>query len=523
MIKAILGGIALCIAFASSAQDSSVYHVQIPLSDQRFHSVFEATLFQKLYAGEEVDYLALFITADTAGTEADYQRISDQLAAFIADERSSGIQSKSPKKQVKKLYADVHGEYLDKYEVKNEFTSVFVDGRYNCVSGSALFAHVFSALNIPYTIEEFPTHVMLIAYPDGDQIAVETTDPADGTLVFTPKMKKEFADELRAQKMISETEYQEGPEAVFQKNYMINDQISFRELAGIQYSNNAIFQLEKNNFYDALNFALKSFKLYPSESTRSVAITAAASILENGNVKDTNRVRSLSVLTYFRGEEVIDDYFFGHLADIVNKVMLAEQDTVQFSKACRGIMARTTDTTFTQGIALFYNYEMGRLFTLKKDYKTGVSYLVKAYAIDSVNLQVSALTGGCITAWLEQCTLNDAVTKLDSLILDYPSLANHEDLRTARIEAYLRLFGINFFDGKGADAELYKARFEQLVNAQNYRKLGLNQELFTQAYKEGAFYYYKKRQYQKAQETLLAGLKIDPDNIQLSKLLADFR
>ena len=522
MKTVLLFAVALSLSLNVGAQQDSLPVVNIPVADLRFHSSFEANLFNQLYTGQNVDYLGFFVAADTAGTARGYDSIQGVLNAFIKACNKEGIGQKPPKKQIKKLYASVHDGYLDKYEIQNQFTAVFKDGRYNCVSGTALFAYVFTQLNIPYTIEEFPTHVMLIAYPEGEQIAVETTDPADGTLQFTPKMKRAFADNLRAQKMISEAEYAEGPEAVFQKNYLVNEKINFRELAGIQYSNNAIYALENDDFVQALNFALKSYVLYPVENTRSLIITSAASILENGNVKDTNRVRALSMLTHFKGGEVIDDYFFNQLSDIVNKVMLAEQDTVQFSNACAGILARTTDIVFRNKIALFYNYEMGRLYTLKKDFKTGVTYAAKAQALDTVNIQVSALTSGCITAWLGQFSVLDAVHKLDSLADIYPNLAYAKDLKNVRIEAYLRLFGFLYYEKRVSEAEAYKAKFEALVNAQNFRKLRLPSETFTWSYKEGAFYYYRNRQYKKAQKILKDGLAIDPENIQLAKLLADF-
>lgn len=505
------------------AQDSALYEVEIPVAIQKFHSTYEAQLFEKLVHDDEVDFLTFFVAADTAGTKEMYDIISAELNGFIAEQREDNITEKPAKKQIKKLYTDVHNRFLDKYELENDFTSIFDDGRYNCVSGSALFAHVFTALNIPYTIEEFPTHVMLIAYPKGDQIAVETTDPADGTLVFTPKMKKEFADELRASKMISEAEYLEGPEAVFQKNYLINDQINFRQLAGIQYYNNAIYQLEKDNFIDALNFGLKSFVLYPSPNSRYAVVTSAASILENGNVKDSNRVRAFAVLSLFKGGEVTDDYLLGHLTDVVNKVMMTSQDTVQFSQACNAMLANSADSVFTQSVSLFYNYEMGRLFALKKDFKTATRFMAKAYASDSINLQVSALTAACIGGWIGQKPLVEAVRDLDSLFLSYPSLANHPDIKKARVESYLRLFGFNYYNGKGTDAEEYRLKFEQLVDQQNIGAIGVDTDLIVSAYKEGAVYYYKKRQYKKAESTLSAALKILPGNLQLERLRNDFR
>lgn len=60
---------------------------------------------------------------------------------------------------------------------------------------------MFDELGIPYSIKETPTHVYLIADPNGEQILIETTDPVKGFAEFSNGFKQNFISTLLAQKL----------------------------------------------------------------------------------------------------------------------------------------------------------------------------------------------------------------------------------------------------------------------------------------------------------------------------------
>ena len=84
------------------------------------------------------NFLEFFISVSEGTTRENYNEIASKIDGYCNEKRNSNLLTKSPKKIIKTLYKEVHLEFLEKYELENEFTSVFKDGRYNCVSGSAM-------------------------------------------------------------------------------------------------------------------------------------------------------------------------------------------------------------------------------------------------------------------------------------------------------------------------------------------------------------------------------------------------
>ena len=116
------------------------------------------------------------------GEKASYVRLEKVKAVFndfIKEVKQSGILDQTEVKLMKQLHNMVHDKFLVQYKEISPFHEIFETGTYNCVSATALFALTLDELNIPYNIQEQPTHVFIMAYPDTKGIMVEMTAVKD--------------------------------------------------------------------------------------------------------------------------------------------------------------------------------------------------------------------------------------------------------------------------------------------------------------------------------------------------------
>lgn len=90
------------------------------------------------------------------------------------------------------------------------FTELNKNGNYNCVTATALYGLLLNDLGIPFSIKETPEHVYLIAYPKSDAILIESTDPLKGYRVFNDNYKALIVQNLKENKIISESEFKTG-------------------------------------------------------------------------------------------------------------------------------------------------------------------------------------------------------------------------------------------------------------------------------------------------------------------------
>ena len=149
----------------------------IVYSDLDSTSNLEENCFRKLANGRKVNYLQFFISSDEGITKYQYQQWQKRFDYVTNQVKLKFNPKKKPAKNIKKIYKEVHDSYCQKYTMNTDFSDLFKDGSYNCVSGTAIYALIFEELDIPYSIKEVPTHVYLVAYPETENIYVEATDP----------------------------------------------------------------------------------------------------------------------------------------------------------------------------------------------------------------------------------------------------------------------------------------------------------------------------------------------------------
>lgn len=241
------------------AQDSLVVW-----KDLRFTTDVEKQLFDDLMHGGNVDEFSLMLAGNSRANATFINNSRNRFTGQVGRLQALSAKQKRNDKRIKALYDDIHKTFFLKYEEVNHFSDVFVAGLYNCVSATAMYAFYFETLGIPYQIKEMPTHVYLIAYPSSDQLRVESTSPVNGVETLNTSFKQGFVKMMKDQKMISNQEYvANSVDHLFDKYYFgENRTISLKELAGIQYMNDALYKHDDGKHKEAFEQMQKAYLLF---------------------------------------------------------------------------------------------------------------------------------------------------------------------------------------------------------------------------------------------------------------------
>src|SRR5690606_26814135 len=210
----------------------------------QYHSPAEKQQFSNLHTSKDLFRLALL----AHGTADEADGYIQQVDLFIQRVGWSDADHNKPNKKLKQLFKEVHKSFLRRYEDTANMNDRFKNGTCQCVSASVLYSYILESLAIPYQIKELPQHVFVIAYPESFNIMIETTDPTRGVFAPNTKGQEQFLNSLVKNKYLDQ-EYidQVGKEKAFNEFFYGKTNITFQELVGILYFNEAIANLEKTD------------------------------------------------------------------------------------------------------------------------------------------------------------------------------------------------------------------------------------------------------------------------------------
>lgn len=153
----------------------------------------------------------------------------------------------------------IHRRFLKNYQLFSTLPQLLNDGKYDCVSGTALYALIFKFLGIKYEIRETAYHVYLLAYTSNHQlIVIESTDPFYGCIVKLDRIKQYAAQMRMKQLAATNSQY-------YQYQHFIDNAVSLRQLVGLQFFNMAIQFYNQTHIEKAKKYLALAFYYYESE------------------------------------------------------------------------------------------------------------------------------------------------------------------------------------------------------------------------------------------------------------------
>jgi tetratricopeptide (TPR) repeat protein len=202
-----------------------------------------------------VTSLSLLLTRGHEQVEASLEDFTDNLKR-----KQNRYQSRI--EFARYVFVKTHGKFLDHYSRYTEFEKIFEARQYNCLTGTALYAYLYSHLGFKVTIFETRYHSLIkIECPDGIAL-IESTDFSGGFVAGSAKADSALQDYLKREGSIKVDSL-----ALPVNKYASIRAIDFRQLAGLHYFNIGVVAFNKGRYSDAISPLQLAASLYP-ESER---------------------------------------------------------------------------------------------------------------------------------------------------------------------------------------------------------------------------------------------------------------
>ncbi len=204
------------------------------------------------------EMIALFLGVDAKFSDEDLNTYMDDIETFTQKLAQRQHRYSSEKQFLKYVFYKVHHRYMKHYREHSGLNDLLAKGDYDCITGTAFYGLILDALNINYTIKELPFHVyLLVQLQDGKgEILLESTD-AKGGFVEDPKEIKDMVA-LYAQNTHTKKE------GHYNYSFEINEEIGLKQLAALNYYNEAVVYYNQQNVKQAINYLDYAYHLYPA-------------------------------------------------------------------------------------------------------------------------------------------------------------------------------------------------------------------------------------------------------------------
>lgn len=348
-----------------------------------YSSPLQAQYFEALAMGD-TNFIGLLIAASPEADSTDMQKATRRLTALYKSMKPQKLQKKKPKKIMKEVFESVHNELLVKYEYKNQFNEIFKNGRYNCVSATAVYSYMMQRLHLPHVIVEEPTHVYVMTFPQNQNWVLESTSPGEkGFYRITEKDREKQLELLVEQKIITAEERESDQlEAILDSMYPSRP-IGLNHLVSLQYTNQSIYDFELENYWEAFQNGLKAYIIEPGAYQKNRLIQGLSYWLDEA---DMDHPLYFKALGFF----VASDSSAEHLALIMDawysfsmQYVSGELSEKNYQEQWKHIQGGLKDTSYFKTLNKVYYVARGEKANDERNYELANQWAKKALEIDT--------------------------------------------------------------------------------------------------------------------------------------------
>jgi hypothetical protein len=176
---------------------------------------------------------------------------------------------------LKYVFQKIHGRFLRSFNETASFNDLTSNGRYNCLTATALYALALENLNFKYSAFETNYHIFLKIQTTEGEILLETTDVQNG---FIPD-----ANEISAR--IAQYKAQNVSASKAAKYYYcyansLFHQVNLDEILGLLHFNSAVHAYNNHDLFKTVEHLEKASSLYYSNRLDEFSKIIFLSLLE---------------------------------------------------------------------------------------------------------------------------------------------------------------------------------------------------------------------------------------------------
>jgi tetratricopeptide (TPR) repeat protein len=489
-------------------------------SDLFYFSSLERESFGQYFDGKP-DYFKMIITVDAKSRENEFEIYHDWVMDIIQEIRHKKFDRLSKAKKINEVQKSVSAALLTSFEHPSSFSDMFKFGKYNYYTAASIYSIILDQLDIPFQIREVSNSILLLTYPNVEQITIEIEGPGSQFFAFAHDTRNNFVEFLRETNIVDDAAFSSTTSNVlFERYYFADYGLTIREMIGMLYLNSAIDYLNRSEPANAYYQFEKAFILHPSYKTQFLMLAHLNSFLINMDYRNPQDLGYLIKASRLMGFGVQRERITAFLQDIINEVLVKEQDEEGMQYIFDYMQEYLADEALKNDFSFLFYYETGRFNFNEELYLKALTSFETAYYLkpDNENNQdflARALGGYSIGAnpgmVLEKISLYDTA---------YSGIVDNEIYLSIKLHVCLEFFGEAFQLQDEKNGEYYMDIFEEMID--QYPDINFNSLTVGRSYSSAAIYYYRQGKLQRSRELLERGIQYAPHNLDLKLKLKSF-
>ncbi len=236
--------------------------------------VFGSVAEQTIWKTKPADPYSYFTALDAQSLSEDAKWIE-----LISELERKAAKNPDQLSLVRAIFQKSHQRLFKKYEQHSSFNKMLAEGKYDCVSGSAVLGMLLDRFGFSYDIIETDYHVFIQVMVAGKPVILESTLPVGGMITAPSEVEKYLASYLPKNEKapVNFNQRLAGTESPLAENSIFR-KVKLIELAGLQYYNDAIVLFNNQDYGQAVHQLSKAYLLYPAdriEGLRELSIDLA--------------------------------------------------------------------------------------------------------------------------------------------------------------------------------------------------------------------------------------------------------
>lgn len=226
-------------------------------------------------AAEDVPFQTLQAYLDT---DTSHKVDTEVFTAYLTQLEKKKASFKHERDFLRFVFHKTHQKFLKHYEAYASFSDLLQTGKYNCLTGTALYSIILDHFHITYSTIETNYHIFILAEVDGVPVLLEATDPLSGFV----ENEKELATKLAHYRDNTLENPSRSKEQVqYEFSFNLWETVSLQELTGLLYFNQAIKSFNEKRLEEATAFLMKAAQFRPSERMEEFSSIVMAVVKES--------------------------------------------------------------------------------------------------------------------------------------------------------------------------------------------------------------------------------------------------
>jgi len=194
-------------------------------------------------------------------------------------------------KFLRKVFYQTHHKFLKEYQPYSALDNLVLDGKYDCLTATALYSSVFEILGFDFKIIETNYHIFIIAKASGKDVLIETTDGFKGLIAGEEAINKRIGEYKNNEPSIAN----ENSKGLYFNFHLLNE-VKGNELSGLLYYNKAVKEFNKHNWDSCQAFLVKSREIHDSPRIDQIHELLSSIVAREGNKTMSHSLSSITLI-----------------------------------------------------------------------------------------------------------------------------------------------------------------------------------------------------------------------------------